>query len=1106
MAPVSWTHVSVNSHACETSAAMATEEDGIVMFIPRYYEDPATLHVGTEPNRAYCVPAGAPMDTRGDLRRRSDRYLDLDGDWDFRYYASIDQLDAEVQSALEAKDPVFFEADYSPSRDAGRGVYQPIHVPGVWQTQGYDNPQYTNVRYPFPFDPPRVPADNPCGIYLRAFDYEPEPSASRALLNFEGVDSCFYLWVNGDLIGYSQVSHATSEFDVTDHLQKGRNQLAVLVLKWCDGSYLEDQDKFRMSGIFRDVYILRRPKVRLRDWFVHTDLDERMEHANVTLDLDPTGVSGQDDAALDVQALLSDPDGVEVARAELAGCRGPAQLFMEIDHPRLWNAEDPELYKLTLSTKASVPGSGDSGEVITEYIGLRTISVDGQVVKVNGSPIKIHGVNRHDGDPLTGFAIDQEQIMRDLTLMKEHNVNAIRTSHYPNSPQYYALYDQLGFYLIAEADLEAHGIEGLYHGPDWKEPDYWNGRIADEPRFTDAIVDRVQRSLERDKNHPSILIWSMGNESGYGCGIEAALAWTKSRDPSRLTHYESAIHGSPRQDLDYSNLDITSRMYPTIKQIEDYFTPKGPHGIGSHGDDGDGGRRPYFLCEYCHAMGLGPGDLEDYFRVIQAHPGLLGGCIWEWADHAIDQGRDRKGRRIYAYGGDHGEYPHDANFCMDGLVYPDRRPHTGLREFKNVFRPARLAGYDPQTRLLTLHNYLDFTFLDEYLNLKWILLCDGEPVASGSPELDRGTGLHIAPHAEGTVGLPTMDPPEHGRLTLLVEYALAKADSVLPQGHPLGFDQLEAADMGMPERPNGVARVISADPGNGARGAHRPVVRQTDARFDVEGSDWRYVFNRRTGMVESISVDNRSLLTAPMEVNLWRAPTDNDATIKEEWRKAEYDRASTRVLSCQLQTDQERGLTTIKAELSLVAPFIQPMGRILATWTLSDQGGLDLNMELHRDPEFPYLPRFGLRLFLPRSLQQITYCGYGPYESYRDMHRASHYGVFRNTASGMVEHYLRPQENGSHYGCDYVLVEDDRSLLQAAGDSPISFNCSPYTQEELTAKGHDHELEECGSTVLCLDYATSGIGSNSCGPELDPAYRLDETNLVFGLHLRVRSK
>lgn len=1074
------------------------------MFIKPFYEDTQTLHVGTVPSRAYFIPASIPMDVRGDLRRGSDRFLDLDGSWSFRYFDSIYDLDEEVEEARQEGDGAFCDGGFDPQVD-GRDVWSPMDVPSVWQTQGYDNNQYTNYEYPFPFDPPRVPKDDPCGVYLRDFDYRTERSAPRAFLNFEGVDSCFYVWLNGHFVGYSQVSHSTSEFELTHLLREGGNQLAVLVLKWCDGSYLEDQDKFRMSGIFRDVYILRRPTVSIRDYFVHTDLSDGMDRARLSVDADLEAAGG-DGGPVRVEARLYDPSGRQVGLdcsqvqvADPPSGAGTTTLSMEVRDPILWNAEEPELYRLELLLDL---GAGRS-ETITDYIGIRRVDVDGQVVKVNGRPIKIHGVNRHDGDPVTGFAIDQGQMMRDLTLMKEHNVNAIRTSHYPNAPQYYSLFDRLGFYVIAEADMESHGVESLYREEGERQEDHWNGLISDDPAFTGAIVDRVQRSVERDKNHPCIIIWSMGNESGYGCGFEAALAWTKGRDPSRLTHYESAINGSPRTDLDYSNLDLFSRMYPSIRQIEDYFTPEGPHGTSRNGDDGDGGRRPYFLCEFCHAMGLGPGDLEDYFKVIQKHPGILGGCIWEWADHAIYQGRDLEGHQVYTYGGDHGEFPHAGNFCMDGLVYPDRRPHTGLMEFKNVYRPARVVSFDRDRMTLRLHNYMDFRYLDGYLTVSWALQKDGETVDRG--RLD-GAGLHIAPHEEGDVALPSIDWPEKGKVTLLVRYALKEDSQVLPKGHPLGFDELGAAELGLEARPNGLVRTVIASGDRGRGAGLPPRVHESACCFDVEGEGWRYLFDRRTGMFDSIDVSGRPILDRPMEVNTWRAPTDNDQGVKGEWSRAHYDRTTTRALSSSCRVDPARSRVTIECDLEMVSPVIQPAGRIKLTWTITPAGGLDARMEVRRDPAFPPLPRFGLRLFLPKGMERVTYCGYGPYESYRDLHRASRYGVFSGTARGSVEHYLRPQENGSHWGCDYVMVEDSFTALQAVADSPFSFNCSPYSQEELTARGHDCDLAEDPSTVLCLDWAQAGIGSNSCGPALAPEYRLDDQAFTFGVHLRFQAK
>ncbi len=1053
------------------------------MFIPRHYEDPHTLHVGTMPNRAYFIPASTRTDTVGERRADSDRFTLLNGDWMFRYYASIYDLDAEVSRRHQAGLPAFHDRGFIDSADSDRftllngdwmfryyasiydldaevsrrhqaglpafhdrgfidslGVsdeprpdelraagYSSIPVPSVWQNHGVDRHQYTNVNYPFPLDPPYVPQDNPCGVYLHTFEHRRDAAAPRSFLNFEGVDSCFYVWLNGVFVGYSQVSHATSEFDVTDVLADGANTLAVLVLKWCDGSYLEDQDKFRMSGIFRDVYLLDRPAAAIRDYAVSTEIDWRETapdgavpeagHATVRIAFDfldgattpatVTAVSTEIDwretapdgavpeaghatvrIAFDfldgattpatvtllneynetlakVQAEPTDAadspaparptaDGDDtdyagsdfVARAtdetlakvqaeptDAADSPAPARPTADgddtdyagsdfvaratatfiVDDPHLWSAETPYLYTVVIETAGETADGDDTdyagsdfvaratatfivddphlwsaetpylytvvietaGETIVDHIGIREISTEGGVLRVNRQRVTLHGVNRHDSDPVTGPVIAQEQIMRDLKLMKEHNVNAIRTSHYPNAPHFYGLYDRLGFYVVGEADDESHGASCVV-APDMSERaalERWNRMISDNPEFTGATVDRARRCVERDKNRPSIIMWSMGNECAYGCTFEAALAWTKrfdpSRpthyerrcverdknrpsiimwsmgnecaygctfeaalawtkrfDPSRPTHYESARYVADGKTYDFSNLDVHSRMYPTLESIGQYFSDEGPQGDGSNGDDGANGTSPYVLCEFCHAMGNGPGDLEDYFELIQRYDGLAGGFIWEWCDHAIDRGTapdgrrvyayggdsgeyphdgnfcmdgdglaggfiwewcdhaiDRgtapDGRRVYAYGGDSGEYPHDGNFCMDGLVYPDRTPHTGLKEFKNVYRPARVTAFDQKTGTLTLRNYMDFTDLARYMTMHVELMCDGEPIWMSTPRVPS-----IPPHGEADVAVPRLVDaiPDEGKATLVVRYSLKAADELLPAG------------------------------------------------------------------------------------------------------------------------------------------------------------------------------------------------------------------------------------------------------------------------------------------------------------------------------------
>lgn len=503
------------------------------MIIPQHYENLKVLREGTMPPRAYFIPASKRMEGLVENRGSSDRIQMLTGKWKFCYYKSIYDLE---------------EAFYDKTFNASD--YDEISVPGVWQMAGYDHHQYTNIRYPFPFDPPYVPADNPCGAYIHEFDYKKDETAPKAYLNFEGVDSCFYVWLNGNYIGYSQVSHCTSEVDVSRMLLEGKNKLAVLVLKWCDGSYLEDQDKFRMSGIFRDVYLLKRPQQAVRDYFVKTALNKGKAQVSVSIQYFGKGVPGV--------AALYDRDNKKAA--ESAFGKSPVKtenIVMEIPDPVLWNTEDPYLYTLVLETER---------ETITDHVGIREIRIEDKIVYFNGEKIKFRGVNRHDSDPVTGFAISIEQMKQDLTLMKQHNFNAVRTSHYPNAPVFYQLCDKYGFMVIDEADIESHGPAEIYYSDNRDENKFnrWNGPIADNPDWEEAILERVRLCVERDKNRPCVVIWSMGNESAYGCNFEKALKWTKEFDGSRLTHYESARYRNSSKRYDYSCLDLYSRMYPAL--------------------------------------------------------------------------------------------------------------------------------------------------------------------------------------------------------------------------------------------------------------------------------------------------------------------------------------------------------------------------------------------------------------------------------------------------------------------------------------------------------------------------------------------------------------
>ena len=1002
------------------------------MIVPRYYENLSVLHENTMPARAYYIPASKRMDNLVEHREESDRMQLLNGTWKFQYFNSI----YDIQDS-------FFEKNYDTEN------FDEIQVPSVWQMAGYDTHQYTNIRYPFPFDPPYVPQDIPCGAYVHNFEYSRDEKASKAFLNFEGVDSCFYVWINGSYIGYSQVSHMTSEFDVTDVLQDGTNTVAVLVMKWCDGSYLEDQDKFRMSGIFRDVYILKRPKQAISDYHIKTRIEDMLAKVEIEMKFY---------SPLNVKISIEDRNGAVVALGSIAE-EGTAVL--EIASPELWNTENPYLYKLILETE---------NEVIVDHIALRKIEIKDQVIYLNGQKIKFRGVNRHDSDPVTGFTINPEQITTDLTLMKQHNFNAIRSSHYPNAPFFYEMCDKYGFMVIDEADIEAHGPFMIYRkeDTDYNRFKRWNEKIADDPVWEEAIVDRVKLMVERDKNRFCIVMWSMGNESAYGCNFEKALEWTKNFDPDRITQYESARYRNYDETYDYSNLDVYSRMYPALSEIQEYL-------------DKDGSK-PFLLVEYCHSMGNGPGDFEDYFQMIQDNDKMCGGFVWEWCDHAIAHGTAENGKTIYAYGGDHGEEIHDGNFCMDGLVYPDRTVHTGLLEYKNVYRPARVISYNKESGELVLHNYMDFDDLKDYVKISYELTQDGLVISKGIlPEFS------VAPHGEGKTNLK-INVPENGKCYLKLIYHLKKELPLLDEDHILGFDEIEVskedtkcklAEKWIPKT------VVDSE----------LQVNENDTQIHIKGREFAYTIDKRTALFTEMKFAGREYLNHPMELNIWRAPTDNDMYIKSEWKKAHYDKAYTRAYTTEVV--QGKHGVKITSHASVVAETVQKILDVTITWKIEAAGKIDADIAVTKDDEFPDLPRFGVRMFLDKKLSAVRYFGMGPQESYCDKHQAASHGLYQANVDDLHEDYIRPQENGSHYDCEYVELNNSRYGIVVSAENAFSFNASYYTQEELEEKTHNYELIESDSVVFCVDYALNGIGSNSCGPVVLDQYRFDDVLFRF---------
>lgn len=971
-----------------------------------YHENPHALHIGTLANHAYFIPFPAGADPFAD-REKSPKIELLNGVWGFTYRESvIDLEDNFCNAAPEAEIP----------------------VPANWQLHGFDRAQYTNVVYPFPYDPPYLPDDIPVGVYYKTYTYTPDEM--RKILTFEGVDSCVYLYINGELAGYSQVAHSTSEFDITDLLRKGENKIVAAVLKWCDGSYLEDQDKIRLSGIFRDVYIQSRPEKRIFDYHVTTDIDWENDCAKLRV-----CVVGES-----AKITLYTPNGETITTGEAAE---NAPFECTVNSPKLWSAENPVLYKLTLEA---------AGEVIGEKVGIREIRIDGDVVKVNNKHVKFRGTNRHDSYPESGYVTTREQLLRDLVLMKQHNINAVRTSHYPNAPVFYQLCDELGFYVIDEADLESHGCTDVYQNFSWSKKGGYGGiaLLVTNEDYEEAILDRHKILLARDFNRPCVIMWSMGNEAGYSDAMRRSARWIKSEDPSRILHYESIHRLDDRDDFD---LPIVSRMYPHPEHLRNY--PE---------SESSANGRPFVMCEYCHAMGNGPGDLEDYWEIIYQNDSILGGFVWEWCDHSLPLGTTDDGRVKYGYGGDWGERHNDGNFCCDGLCYPDRTPHTGLSEVKQVYRPVRVSRVGDGE--FELRSMLGFVNAGEQFDCRYEITEGGEVIGGGEIPLD------IAAGDVQNVSIPEAKEAGDSRYIRFL-FTLKNDAPWAEKGYLVAFDQLEICEKNIKSLPKVSKKKVN--------------VTEEPLKYTVEAGGVKYVFDRRHGEICSIQKNGTEILDRPIKMNFFRAPTDNDSP-RGDWFRAHLHDYDTKVYSTELEMVENGAKITVSESFGW--NIHQPFALVTASYTIDGSGGLTLHVDAKFSEKVQMLPRFGIRLFVPKDFSEVEYYGYGPNESYVDKHRSSYIGRFTARVEDMFENYIRPQENSSHCGCKYMILRGDSASLRFEAPADFSFSAQEYTQEELCGKRHSFELEKCESNVICVDGAMAGVGSNSCGPALLDKYRL----------------
>jgi beta-galactosidase len=963
----------------------------------------------------------------------------LNGDWKFRW------------AGKPADRPLdFFREDYD---DSG---WETIPVPSCWETRGYGIPIYTNVAYPFPADPPRIPHEyNPVGSYRTEFEVPSGWEGRRVCVRFGGVYSAFYLWLNGAKVGYSQESKTPAEFDLTPFLRPGKNLLAVEVYRWSDGSYLEDQDMFRFGGIFRDVVLTAEPQVFLRDFFARCDLDANYRDADLRLTARIKNSSRENSPPLVLRAHLFDADGRPVRLQAVSSdrpARIPAsreivgELHFRVPQPDKWTAETPNLYRLVLTVEDA---SGRAADVRACDFGFREIELKGGRLLVNGVPIKLRGVNRHEHDPDHGRALPYERMIQDITLLKRHNINTVRTSHYPNDERWYELCDRYGIYLVDEANIESHGMgygpKSLGHAPEWKE----------------AHLDRVRRMMERDKNHPSVIIWSLGNEAGPGENFKAAASLARELDPTRPVHYERMNEAA----------DMDSVMYPSVEELNK-----------AAAENSD---RPFFVCEYAHAMGNACGNLEEYWEVIDSSPRLIGACVWDWVDQALRKtsdeppGPDGKRRWYYAYGGDFDDAPNDGNFCCNGLVLPDRQVTPKLLEVKKVYQPVAVAPVDLASGTIRVKNKLAFVNLDRYDGV-WTLAEDGRTFAQGS-----FGPLDAPPGSSAVVRLPLKPFPKKAgaEYFLRVSFRERAETPYAEAGHEVAWEQLTVPGASPAEK--------KPVPASG-----RPLVALTEEGdlVEVKGPDFRAVFSRTAGTLLSLEY-GPLLVVAPAEkaakgprLNVFRAPTDNDIWMAKKWADSGLSRLRQSVRSFEARRVDE---STVRVETVVDHVGFKGLGlRHACVWTVGGDGSLLLENAFSPIGSLPPLYKLGLIMTVSGTLENMSWFGRGPGESYPDRKSSCAVGQWSGSVSGQFTEYVRPQENGNKEDVRWAALTDGRGAgLMVVGLDRLSVTASRFTAEDLDGSRHKNRqprrfsrLAPRPDIVLCLDLAQMGLGGGSCGP------------------------
>ena len=971
-----------------------------------YHKDPQTFRVNELPSRAYLIPF-TNKKALCSAREDSPFFHSLCGDWRFLWKPSVYEM----------------EDFYKESFDSSH--FKTVSVPECWQAHDADYTQYQSSPYPFVTDPPHIPEQNPAAAYVKDFDITPI-AGKRYELHFEGKDSCIYVWMNGSFVGYGEVPHSDSAFDVTPFLKNGANRLCVMVLKWCTGTYFDDQDKIRLSGLFRDVYILERAQNGITDFTFVAD-----QRGDFSLSVQ---------AGTAVEAFVYDGDTL------LSSATFTHRWSWHVDAPHLWSAENPYLYDLVLCCE---------GEVIRHRFGFRTIQITDGVFTVNGAPVKIYGVNRHDSNPSTGYVTSVDFMRSELILMKQHNINAIRTAHYPNDPRFYALCDELGFYVMAEADQECHGMSYT---------DNWHA-LVDNPVWGPCIHDRIDRMYQNLKNSSCIVIWSLGNESGWGQNLENEAVYLHQVDTTRPVHYESAFSGYMKYDEEElsrraKNLDFLSAMYPPLNpgSSRAYVQASLEHPVFA--------QKPYVMCEYSHAMGNSCGDLRFYDEWIQKYPKFVGGFIWEWCDHAMYR-KDRAGTSYFGYGGDFGEKHHLHNVCMDGVVAPDRTPHSNLLEAKAVFAPLRISR--DESGSLVIQNRFFFTDLSQY-RLEWKIVADDQVMEQGI------LSASVAPGETKIFPLPTNEPYAAHNAVLTVTACLNKKTDWAPAGHTVAAFSF----------PLTVQERVQATP------TASPSLTETRSTYTVSAKGISYTFRKDTGLLHSISAHGNELLSAPLTFNCYRAPLDNDigaarSGIFKEWHSNRQfgNIAHTELLTYGLTAALEQNDAVITCDFSFGAQGRTPVSKGTMTYRIDGNGTLSITQKGTINDQLPYfLPRYGYRMALAAPATRVRYYGYGPAECYEDKISHALLGEYDYVQDDPVGAWEKPQECGSHCYTDWLAWDCAGAKLRLSG-SRFSFSASRYDIHQVASAAHRKDLTQMDHSDLFVDYRMSGVGSHSCGGQ-DP--------------------